>query len=202
MAALTGGNLSADYCQTGCTVASVTLTTDSAARTVRINNLFPRNIGSGESVHVRYTLKNFINPNFVVSESVTVTLLDSSLSIFDLTSITVSTTPRQFTCSVGRLATTVSTPAEYEFTVNPNSYSLPTNINIAMTFPSIWYNSAQSGTFNTTNFACRSGVNPAIACVRAGNVVTASNLLTAATSVSFKFNMTNIVNPGSEATNN
>lgn len=91
VASVAGGNLTSDFCETGCSISGVQTFSDSVARTVQIKNLFPRLITTVESRAIRYTLNNLVNPAYsMTSESVGVTLFDNTNLIIDSNSAVVS----------------------------------------------------------------------------------------------------------------
>lgn len=94
LGSVTGGNLTSDYCETGCTISGVQAVINSIAGTAQIKFLFPRLISTGESRTIRYTLKNIVNPSSALSEDITITLLDSTANLLDVTVANVVVTPK------------------------------------------------------------------------------------------------------------
>ncbi len=60
LSSVSGFDLSSDYCETGCTIANVALT--SVANLITINNIFPT--ATSNSYTAQYTIKNIKNPSY------------------------------------------------------------------------------------------------------------------------------------------
>lgn len=71
-----------------------------------------------------------------------------------------------------------------------------------MVFPSSWASSSTNDKYNPLTSSCRGAVNPLISCPIVNGNLNVSNILSASTSSSFSFNVTQITNPGSEENNN
>ena len=180
-----------DYCETSCANSSITAV--ATLNNVKVSNLLPSSFTRGY-FSFRLTLKNIINPAYTTTEIISVGFYTSANVHIASYNISTSIYAAPMTCAASIPNKVVlASNNTYTFSVAPSTVALPKAGTMKITFPSVWRNSLSGSALSYSN--CTGAIG--ISCILSGNIITASNLFSTATTLSqFSFTISSITNPG------
>jgi hypothetical protein len=118
---------------------------------------------------------------------------DGSFADFAFASVSIQ--PNIMSCTALPNINTISTYANYSFTITPAS-TLPSSGYMIAKFPNQWGDSSYAGTFDSVSTTCSNTLLSVICTQPLPSQIKLSNLLASSSSSLFQFSITNIFNPG------
>ncbi len=190
-----GYNSATDYCSTACSLSSAMLVKSGQA--VTINGLFPTKV-SLSTYGIQYTIRNMVNPNRALSQSMTVSVFRSNGVLQALSTVSLVVEASQMACTAVPTDKTIEAITDYTFTITP-VISFPSNGYIVVNFPTKWADSAESDVLQS--FSCSNGLGMLACILASSSSIRVPNVLAVSGSSPFVFNINGIRNPGSTGTN-